>query len=190
VESSSLSPPASVVLAIALLFRFPFSFSFIVFCILHCSAKWTVDSELIHCLMFPLHANTGEWSAFGVFTVPWSITAALLLPFPFSFSFVWAALHYSHRMWTVESEQPPTFPPSLSPSPPRSPSPSSSFGLLSTVHVACEQWRVSPLFMVEPIKPKPKYIPKPKCIGPVWLSKIKKSKFFSQILCFIKKTGV
>jgi hypothetical protein len=86
----------------------------------HCSAKWTVESELIHSPLFMLHVNNWEWPAFAVSTVPQSITTALLFPFPFSFSFVWRhsslftctcnvntgfTLHSSRCMcmWTVES---------------------------------------------------------------------------------------
>jgi hypothetical protein len=50
--------------------------------------------------------------------------------------------------------------------------------LLSTV-LQSEQWRVSPLFMVGPVWPKPK------CVGPVRPSKIKKFKiFFSDIVFY------
>lgn len=42
----------------------------------------------------------------------------------------------------------------------------------------------SPLFMVEPVRLKPK------CVGLVQPSKIKKSNFFSQVLCFFWKTIV
>jgi hypothetical protein len=69
-----------------------------VFCILHYSATWTVESELIHSPLFTLHVNSEEWPASGFSTVPQSITIALLFPF----SFVWAALHYSAK-WIVES---------------------------------------------------------------------------------------
>jgi hypothetical protein len=94
------------------------------------------------------NVNNEEWPASGFSTVLQSITAALRFPFPFSF--VWAALHYSAK-WTVESDRPLAFPLSFNPSSPRcsSPSPSPLFGLLSTV-LQSEQWRVSPLFMVVP----------------------------------------
>jgi len=62
---------------------------------------WAVESELIHSSLFILHVNSGEWSASSVSTIPQSIIIALL--FPFSFSFVWVALHCSRCMWTVES---------------------------------------------------------------------------------------
>ena len=59
--------------------------------------------RLLHSPLFMLHMNSGEWLASSVSTVPQSITVALLFPFSFSFSFVWAALHCSRCMWTVES---------------------------------------------------------------------------------------
>jgi len=68
------------------------------FCILHYSATWIVESELIHSPLFTLHVNSEEWPASSFSTVPQSITIALLFPF----SFVWATLHYSAK-WTVES---------------------------------------------------------------------------------------
>ena len=110
----------------------------------------------------------------------------------------WRAAPFHH--------QPPSVPPPRCSSP--SPSPSPSLSSAFSTALQCEQWRVtglrrfhhpsihhrraalplpllrlgcSPLFMVRPVWPKPK------CVGPVWPSKIKKSKIFSQILCFIKK---
>jgi hypothetical protein len=59
VESSSLSPLASVVPIVALLFPFIF-FSFAVFCNLHYSATRRIESELIHCLPFTCNVNSGE----------------------------------------------------------------------------------------------------------------------------------
>jgi hypothetical protein len=61
-----------------------------------------------------------------------------------------------------------------------SPSPSPSFGLLSTV-LQRELWGVSPLFMAGPVWPKPK------CVGLVRSSKIKKSKIFFLIYFVLLK---
>jgi hypothetical protein len=58
-ESSSFSPLASVVPIVALLFPFIF-FSFAVFCNLHYSATRTIESELIHCLLFTYNVNSEE----------------------------------------------------------------------------------------------------------------------------------
>ena len=103
--------PDIVVAQGSLLFPFSFSFSFsFVFCILQCSAKWTVESELIHSPLFMLHENSEEQlpqftTGLRCFHRQPDITAAqgsLLFPFSFSFSFVLYILHCSwpDRVWS------------------------------------------------------------------------------------------
>ena len=177
-ESSSLSPLASVVPTAALLFPFPFPFSFSFVCLLHSPLFCNVNNE--------------EWPASGFSTVLQSITVVLLFPFPFPFSFVWAALHYSAK-WTVDVNN--------------GEWPASS---VSTFHCPsihhCRAALPLPLPLCLGCSPlfckvnsgeclhclwSYQVWPKPKCGGPVRLSKIKKNpKNNSQILCFIKKISV